>query len=133
MFIDGVHRVLLWTKLKNQVVQFIIRRCSNDLHPCGTLKDAQIKFKISWQTCMRWWNPEKNTSSVPENLSPISFFILTKNLSPFTFTIFASGPYIPLTHSHSNFILKLIYKSRTHIPLIFSTHFLLHFLKLMSG
>ena len=59
------------------------------------------------------------------------FSSVLKNLSPFIFTIFGSGPYIPLTHSHSYLILKLLYKSGTHMPLTFSTHFLLHFLKLV--
>ena len=59
------------------------------------------------------------------------FLFVHKNLSPFTFTIFGNGPHIPLTHSHSHFIIQLIYKSRVHMPLTISTHFLLHFLKLV--
>lgn len=38
-----------------------------------------------------------------------------------------------LTLLHSHFIIKLIYKSRIHIPSTFSTHFLLYFLKLVPG
>ena len=45
------------------------------------------------------------------------------------FIIFSIGLHIPLTHSYSHFILKLIYKNKTHIPLTFSTHFSLQFLK----
>ena len=52
-----------------------------------------------------------------------------KNLSPLTFSISSSGSHIPPTHSHACFIITLIYISMTHMPLTFSTHFLLHFLK----
>ena len=54
------------------------------------------------------------------------------NLSHFTFTIFYSGSHIPLTHSYSHFIIKLIYKDMTHFPLTFSTHFSLQILKSVS-
>ena len=59
------------------------------------------------------------------HIFPFSFVL--KNLSHFTFTIFSSGPHISLTHSHLHFIIKLIYKSRTHTLLTFSIHFLLYF------
>ena len=52
-----------------------------------------------------------------------SFPSVLRNLSHFILTIFGSEPHIPSTHSYSHFIMKLIYKSRTHNPLIFSTHF----------
>ena len=42
-------------------------------------------------------------------------------------------PHNPLTFFHSPFIIKLIYKSRTHIPLSFFTNFPLYFLKLVSN
>ena len=68
-----------------------------------------------------------STPFVLENLSLISIFICPKKfLSHFTFTIFGSESYIPLTYSQLYFIIKLIlYKSSTHIPLIFSIHSLL--------
>ena len=75
--------------------------------------------------------PRKHiTISVPENLIHITISVRPWNLIHFAFTIFNSGPHIPLTHSYSHFIikLKLIYKSRTHNPLTFPTHFQLHFL-----
>ena len=76
---------------------------------------------------------KNNTTSVHQNLSHFPFPSVPQNLSYFTFTIFGSGPYIPLIHSYSYFIIKLIYKSRTHNPLTFSTHFPLHFLKPVLG
>ena len=69
-----------------------------------------------------------NTTSVHQNL-PFFISSVLQNLSHFTFIIFGRGPYIPLTHSYSHFIIKLIYKTRTHNPLTFSNHFPLHFLK----
>ena len=61
------------------------------------------------------------------------FLSVLENLSPFTLTIFFySGACISINHSHSYFIIKLIfYKSRIYIPLKFTIHFLLHFLKLV--
>ncbi|XP_042003741.1 uncharacterized protein LOC121752706 [Salvia splendens] len=47
------------SEFKNQVVQFIIGRCVGIVPPRGTLKEAQLKFKISRQTCTRWWNAAK--------------------------------------------------------------------------
>ena len=58
---------------------------------------------------------------------------IPQNLSHFIFIIFSSGPHISLTPFHSHFIIKLIYKSKIHISLIFSTHFQLHFLKRVPG
>ena len=54
-------------------------------------------------------------------------------MSPFTFTIFCSLPYIPPTHSHSHFIIELIYKSMTHVPLIFSNSLFITFIKICVG
>ena len=61
------------------------------------------------------------------HLFPISS--VPKNLSHFTFTIFGNGSHIPLTFSHSYFILKLIYKNGTHMPLTFSNTLSIIFLK----
>ncbi|XP_042056391.1 uncharacterized protein LOC121800975 [Salvia splendens] len=47
------------SEFKNQVVQFIIGRCVGGVPPRGTLKEAQLKFTISRQTCTRWWNAAK--------------------------------------------------------------------------
>ncbi|XP_042059721.1 uncharacterized protein LOC121804288 [Salvia splendens] len=47
------------SEFKNQVVQFIIGRCVGIVPPRGTLKEAQLKFRISLQTCTRWWNAAK--------------------------------------------------------------------------
>ncbi|XP_042012025.1 uncharacterized protein LOC121760418 [Salvia splendens] len=47
------------SEFKNQVVQFIIGRCVGGVPPRGTLKEAQLKFTISRQTCTRWWNAVK--------------------------------------------------------------------------
>ena len=70
-----------------------------------------------------------------------SFLPVSNNLTVFNFIIFSNGPNIPLTHSYSHFIIKsnshfiikLIYKNITHMAPTFSTHFLLHFLKLIPG
>ena len=44
---------------RNQVVQFILERCIKGKPPRGTLKEAQLKFSISRQTCTRYWNAAK--------------------------------------------------------------------------
>ncbi|KAG6390264.1 hypothetical protein SASPL_147996 [Salvia splendens] len=47
------------SEFKNQVVQFIIGKCVNGVPPRGTLKEAQLKFKICRQTTTRYWNAAK--------------------------------------------------------------------------
>ncbi|KAG6432914.1 hypothetical protein SASPL_104504 [Salvia splendens] len=56
------------SEFKNQVVQFIIGRCIDIVPPRGTLKEAQLKLKISRQTCRRWWNAAKKQQQRGESM-----------------------------------------------------------------
>ncbi|KAG6421980.1 hypothetical protein SASPL_118540 [Salvia splendens] len=60
------------SEFKNQVVQFIIGRCIGIVPPHGTLKEAQVKFKISRQTCTRWWNAAKKQQQRGESMQLVS-------------------------------------------------------------
>ena len=89
-------------------------------------------WKIEYFRCNPyyiWWKIY-STHSLFLKICHLYFFsFIPKNLISFIFIIFSNRSHIPLTHFHSNFILKLIYKSRIHMTSTFSTHFLLHFLK----
>ena len=61
------------------------------------------------------------------------FLFVPKTLSSFIFIIFGNASHISLTHFYSHIIIKLKYKNRIHIPLTFSTHFILHFLTHVSN
>ena len=61
------------------------------------------------------------------------FSSVSKNLSLFTFIIIDNGFHIPLTQSHLHFIIKLTYKSMTHMPLIFSNPHSITFLNIRVG
>ena len=52
-------RIEFRPEFKNQVVQFIVGKCVNGKPPRGTMKEAQLKFKISRQSCTRLWNAAK--------------------------------------------------------------------------
>ena len=91
------------------------------------IRNFLIQLKLQIHAC-------KNI--LPPSLKICQLFLFSSfpiNLSYFTFTIFGSGHHIPLIHSHSHFIIKLICKNRTYMPLTFLTHILLHFLKSMPG
>ncbi|KAG6392265.1 hypothetical protein SASPL_146479 [Salvia splendens] len=60
------------SEFKNQVVQFIIGRCIGIVPPRDTLKEAQLKFKISRQTCTRWWNAAKKQQQRGESMQLVS-------------------------------------------------------------
>ena len=97
----------------------------------------KLKRKIEYMHCFR--GKVVNTPMVkyyslrPIKIAPLFYFRPSHKVCPILlFIIFGSGPHIPLTHSYPHFIIKL-YKRRTYIPLTFSTHFSLHFLKLVPG
>ncbi|XP_042056188.1 uncharacterized protein LOC121800747 [Salvia splendens] len=52
-------RIEFRPEFKNQVVQFIVGKCVNGKPPRGTMKEAQLKFNISRQSCTRLWNAAK--------------------------------------------------------------------------
>ncbi|XP_041999883.1 uncharacterized protein LOC121749378 [Salvia splendens] len=60
------------SEFKNQVVQFIIGRCVGIVPPRGTLKEAQLKFRISRQTCTRWWNATKKQQQRGQSMQLVS-------------------------------------------------------------
>ena len=83
--------------------------------------------------CYLEWDISKEKYSFrPTKIVPFFHFHPSHKVYPISlFNIFASGSHIPLTHSYSYFIIKLIYKSRTYISSTFLTQFSLHFLKLV--
>ncbi|XP_042033532.1 uncharacterized protein LOC121780072 [Salvia splendens] len=60
------------SEFKNQVVQFIIGKCVNGVPPRGTLKEAQLKFKICRQTTTRYWNAAKKQQANGEVIQLVS-------------------------------------------------------------
>ena len=92
------------------------RKKKSKIRPLAVGGRARANSGPRAATLALWSVDTLSTPSVPENLSS------------FTFIIFCSGPRITLTHSHSHFILILIYK-RTHMPPTFSNSFSINFLK----
>ena len=61
----------------------------------------------------------------PIKIVPFFYFGPSHKVCPISlFTFFGSGSHESLTHSYSHFIIKLIYKSRTHIPLTLTFHYI---------
>ena len=94
------------------------RSCTTNAENESTYYPVSTKMKIDTKTLVK--SLDFSISSVPIN-GPLSLFTVNDRY---------------ITHStnslHSHFIIKLIYKNETRIPLTFSTRFSLPFLKPVS-